>query len=380
MTNRSLCKFAWSAVTSTMIDTFRPCCRFPLDQDNQYPTTDDILSKGQSAFNNKFLTTLRQDMLEGKLRSECSKCYVEEQSNVVSMRQKGNLQFTSLAIGTDFEKLEFLEISLDNLCNLECRMCSSRFSTKLNSRDKLLDQKGLVGYKSNTVKFKTLELMNVLDLQNLKMIKLLGGEPLISPNLIAFLDRIPNPKNVEILIITNSTTIPSQSILDKLKTFKSVKFDFSIDGIYQYNDYQRVGSNFETLVSNSLYLANYFPNQHSVHSVFSSLNIFGLDQSVSWFEKHLPFTLSIDIVSNNILSPFHSPDWYKNLILEKINDSNTFKPYVKNLFDSKHCYDPKKWNEFLHFCKITDNIYNTDITKINPFLAKAIQDVNVCSE
>ncbi len=376
MTNKSLCKFAWSAVTSTMIDTFRPCCRFPLDQDNQYPTTDDILSKGQSAFNNDFLKTLRQDMLEGKPRAECSKCYIEEQSNVVSMRQKGNFQFTSSAVGTNFEKLEFLEISLDNLCNLECRMCNSRFSTKLNKRDELLNQEGLVGYKSNNVKYKTLELMDVLDLQDLKMIKLLGGEPLISPSLAIFLEKIPNPENVEILIITNATTIPPKLTLDKLKTFKSVRFDFSIDGIYQYNDYQRVGSNFETLVSNSLYLANYFPNQHSVHSVFSSLNILGLDQSVSWFEKHLPFTLSIDIVSNNILSPFHSPDWYKDLILKKINDTNTFKKYVENLFDSKHCYDSKKWNDFLTFCKITDNIYNTDITKINPFLAKAIQDVN----
>jgi sulfatase maturation enzyme AslB (radical SAM superfamily) len=363
-----------------MIDTFRPCCRFPLNQDNQYPTTDDILSKGQSAFNNDFLTTLRQDMLEGKPRVECSKCYIEEQSNVISMRQKGNFQFTSSAVGTGFEKLEFLEISLDNLCNLECRMCNSRFSTKLNKRDELLNQEGLVEFKSNTVKYKTLELMDVLDLRDLKMIKLLGGEPLISPSLVTFLEKIPNPENVEILIITNATTIPSQSTLDKLKTFKSVRFDFSIDGIYQYNDYQRVGSNFETLISNSLFLANYFPNQHSVHSVFSSLNILGLDQSVSWFEKHLPFTLSIDIVSNNILSPFHSPDWYKNLILEKINDSNTFKTYVKNLFDSKHCYDSKKWNEFLKFCRITDNIYDTDITKINPFLAKAIQDVNVCSD
>ncbi len=376
MTNKSLCKFAWSAVTSTMIDTFRPCCRFPLDQDNQYPTTDDILSKGQSAFNNDFLKTLRQDMLEGKPRAECSKCYIEEQSNVVSMRQKGNFQFTSSAVGTNFEKLEFLEISLDNLCNLECRMCNSRFSTKLNKRDELLNQEGLVGYKSNNVKYKTLELMDVLDLQDLKMIKLLGGEPLISPSLAIFLEKIPNPENVEILIITNATTIPPKLTLDKLKTFKSVRFDFSIDGIYQYNDYQRVGSNFETLVSNSLYLANYFPNQHSVHSVFSSLNILGLDQSVSWFEKHLPFTLSIDIVSNNILSPFHSPDWYKDLILKKINDTNTFKKYVENLFDSKHCYDSKKWNDFLTFCKITDNIYNTDITKINPFLAETIQDVN----
>lgn len=378
MTNKTLCKFAWAGATSTMINTFRPCCRFPLDDNNQYPTTDNILVQGESAFNNNFLTKLRQDMLAGTPRVECTKCYVEENSNLISMRQKGLNHFSAKAIDKNFERLEFLEISLDNLCNLECRMCNSQFSTKLKNRDMVLARNGLTQYQPKTVQYKTLEIMDSLDLNDLKLIKLLGGEPLISPNLILFLNKIPYPENVDLLIITNATTIPSSFILEKLKMFKSVKFDFSIDGIFQFNDYQRVGGNFEKTISNALQLSQHFPNLHSVHSVFTSINIIGLDASVNWLEKHLPFSISIDVVSNNITSPFFAPDWYKEIILERIPLSNPFHLFVKNLFTEKHRYDEEKWHQFLKFCKITDNMYATDISKINPYIAKAIQDVNVC--
>lgn len=372
MTSNTLCKFAWSAATSTMIDTFRPCCRFPFDDNSQYPTTDEIIFKGQTAFDNNFLVQLRKDMLEGKTRNECRKCYIEERSNIISMRQKGNERFTASMKDYNFEKLEFLEISMDNLCNLECRMCNSRFSTKLKNRDKLLFENGLEEYFSNQVKFKTLEIMDALDLANLKMIKMLGGEPLISPNLLLFLNKIPHPENVDLLIITNSTTIPPNDVIDKLKTFKSVRFDFSIDGIFQYNDYQRVGSNFETLISNSLFLAQHFKQEHTIHAVFSSLNIFGLNASIEWFEKHMPFSLTVDIVSNNILSPFISPESYKEEILKSLKDSNSQKKYVTNLFNTIHKHNENKWNDFIKFCKLTDNLYGTDIGEINPILKKII--------
>jgi len=377
MTNKTICKFAWSSMTSTMIDTFRPCCRFPLDDNGQYPTTDQVIHNGISAFNNEFLNAFRQDLINGKPRKECEKCYVEESSNIESMRQKGNKNLTAITNTLHFDKLEFLEISLDNLCNLECRMCNSRFSTKLYQRDKLLFDNGLHEYRPASPQYKTLQLMDALDLTNLKMIKLLGGEPLISPNLFLFLDKIPYPENVELLIITNATTIPSEKILNKLKTFKSVRFDFSIDGIFQYNDYQRVGSDFETTVSNALHLAKIFPQQHSVHCVFSSVNIIGLNSSTEWFEKYLPFTLSIDVVSNNILSPYIAPDWYRELIIEKIPDDNPYKLYVQNLFEKNHHYDSTEWKKFLDFCQLTDSLYKTDIGKINPEVAKEIQSQRV---
>ncbi len=370
--NDTLCKFAWSGATSTIINTFRPCCRFPLDENNQYPTTEQVINQGESAFNNSFLTKLRKDMLQGIPRNECKKCYVEEQSNMKSMRQKANELLLAKASDIMFENLEFLEISLDNLCNLECRMCSSRFSTKLQARDKHLQKNRIVGYSDNTVNYKTLELMDSLDLSHLRMIKLLGGEPLISPNLLKFLDKVPNPHAVNLLIITNATTIPSSKILDKLKEFKSVKFDFSIDGIYSYNDYQRVGSKFETIISNALELAKLLPEEHSIHSVYSSLNLLGLEASTKWFSENLPFRTTVDIVKNNILSPFIAPNWYVDAILNSISDKNPHRSFVQNMFDQYHNFDENQWYEFMKFVKITDEMYKTDINTVNPIIGEAL--------
>lgn len=368
----TFCKFAWSGLTSTIINTFRPCCRFPLDDNNQYPTTDQIINEGNKALNNNFLVQLRKDMLQGIPRSECQKCYVEEQSNIKSMRQKGNELFSVLATDSNFDKLEFLEISLDNLCNLECRMCSSRFSTKLQARDKNLQENGIIGYASNTTSYKTLELMDSLDLSHLRMIKLLGGEPLISPNLLKFLSKIAEPKKVNLLIITNATCIPSSKVLNKLQEFNSVRFDFSIDGIYQYNDYQRVGSKFETIIANALELSKISTEEHSIHSVYSSLNLLGLESSTTWFDNNLPFRTTIDIVKNNILSPFISPNWYVEEMLDRISDTNPHKKFVNNMFQQYHTFDKNQWQQFLKFVKLTDKMYESDINSINKILGKEI--------
>lgn len=370
--SKTLCKFAWGGMTSTMINTFRPCCRFPLDDNQQYPTTDQLINQGSQALNNTFLKKLRRDMLDGIPRSECEKCYVEEQSDQLSMRQKANALLTSQIESDNFDKLEFLEISLDNLCNLECRICSSAFSSKLRYRDAFLKQMGLENYYPSKAQYKTIELMDVLDLDNLRMIKMLGGEPLISPNLLKFLQRIPNPAKVDLLIITNGTTFPNSHILDKLLEFKSVRFDFSIDGIFDYNNYQRVGSNFTHIMNNAMNLYKIIPQQHSIHSVYSSLNIFGLDESVRWFIDNTPFRTSIDLVRDHILSPFVTPKWYVDKILLTLSETNPYKDLVFGMFAKWHNFEESKWHQLLSFCKHTDSLYNTDIRKINPILSEQL--------
>ena len=37
-----------------------------------------------------------------------------------------------------FDKVRYIEMSVDNVCNLECKMCDSKFSSKLQLRDKYL--------------------------------------------------------------------------------------------------------------------------------------------------------------------------------------------------------------------------------------------------
>lgn len=370
--NNTICKFPWSSVTSTMVNTFRPCCRFPFDENNKYPTTEQVLTQGQKAFNNPFMIQLRKDMLDGVSRAECQKCYVEERSGIVSMRQKGNAALHTNFTNLEFEHLEFLEVSLDNLCNLECKMCESTFSTRLYSRDKLLQEQNIQGFNPVKLQYKTLELMDSLDLGHLRMIKMLGGEPLISPNLLKFLEKIPTPNNVDLFIVTNATTIPDSIVLEKFKQFKSVRFMFSIDGIYKFNDYQRVGSNFETTISNASTLGNLFSQNHNIHSTYSVLNIVGVEESTNWFNKNISFEKSIDIVANNILSPYYAPNKYIEQVLDSISKTNPYKSYIENSFNQHHAYDETKWLELLKFVKITDNLYGTKILDVNPFIANEV--------
>lgn len=359
-----------------MINTFRPCCRFPLDELGQYPTTDDVIQQGSKAFNNPFMIQLRQDMTNGTPRPECQKCYLEEKSGIVSMRQKGNKAFESKQKDLNFENLEFLEISLDNLCNLECRMCESTFSTKLLSRDKILYTKGFEEYKPINLSYKTLSVMDSLDLNDLKFVKMLGGEPLISPTLPKFLDKIPHPENVDLYIVTNATHIPEKQILERFYKFKSVKFTFSLDGIFKFNDYQRVGSNFKKTFANAKKLGSLFPQTHSIHSVYSVINLLGFEESTNWFSNETDFEKSVDLVSNNVLSAYHSPEWYKEAILSSISQTNPYRDYIQNLFQQYHRYDESKWKKLLEFVKITDSYYETNIIDINPLLAKEVYNLN----
>ena len=70
------CSLPWVHACVRTDNNLRPCCRYKGDGDL---TFDDIEAKGTEAFNSPYWTKLRQDMLDGTPRSECVKCYTEEQ-------------------------------------------------------------------------------------------------------------------------------------------------------------------------------------------------------------------------------------------------------------------------------------------------------------
>ena len=61
----------------------------------------------------------------------CLECKQEETIlNRSSMRQNMNRSFTS-------DKIEFVELSVSNQCNITCRMCNSTYSSKWAEVDKI---------------------------------------------------------------------------------------------------------------------------------------------------------------------------------------------------------------------------------------------------
>ena len=138
--------------------------------------------------NNDVFNDIRQKMLNGEPVEGCVKCYQEEENKESlkpSMRLFLNQRFGSSInsnIDNKFQQIHYIEMSLDNICNLECRMCNSFFSTKLQKRDKYLQH-----YHSNqnTVHKKqepNWEKYNSSDLSKLEYVKILGCLLYTSPS------------------------------------------------------------------------------------------------------------------------------------------------------------------------------------------------------
>ena len=106
---------------------FKLCCRsLPL-----YNVKEKSLLE---VWNSEKVKSVRKKMLSGERPEECRECWSHEDQNVRSLRQREN--WMKCEIGTylnvlsevnyDYSmppKMRSIELKLNNLCNLKCRMC-----------------------------------------------------------------------------------------------------------------------------------------------------------------------------------------------------------------------------------------------------------------
>ena len=149
----------------------------------------------------------------------CEYCIREEVNNIPSLRQHWNE-----TIAPDTNKLQHLELALDFTCNMMCRICGPRQSSKWNASPVLKNMKDEVGAEDDAyVKIKgskeyTKNIKRILsnsDLSDLKEVKLVGGEPLYSKNLPWFINLLKKQehwKDIKIIIITNGSILPSKDL------------------------------------------------------------------------------------------------------------------------------------------------------------------------
>jgi len=345
-----------------------PCCLFKWEHlaeiDPNYMTHKDVESEGLSkAVNQYAFRKIRQDMIRGKRIKGCYKCYDEEYLGRRSQRIDMNLRFNKDAVQTNnkFSAVKFIEISLDNTCNLECKMCSSVHSTKLRRRDEMLGH----GAKPNE-KY-DINLLDDMDLSKVEYIKILGGEPLLSKNHLPLLNKFESMSNITLLYNTNATIIPNDQTIEKMNQAKYLNFIISCDGIYKYNDYQRWGSKFENIIENSETYNKIFNNiEWTMYlNVFTLLNLNSYTETKQWFVNK-GYQHWSEWEHGGILSAWHAPDWYEEWILK-----NNDHPDVRNYFKRRK-YDPEKWSEFLNLVEVTDKMYGTRLEDYNPELAEQL--------
>lgn len=221
------------------------------------------------------IINVRKDIQQGVPVHSCSNCYKQEQNKISGDRHRHNLQ-AAIYPGPYFseslaqspargrmsntvlneQKPSFLHVSLNNICNLACRMCSANSSTKL----------GTVLVKANLLPKSTKILQDwtntggpwddfcenlVLNNSNLICLHFMGGEPMVNEKFFEILQRCVdrNRTDFHLTFVTNGT-IWDDSYIDLFSKFKSVVIEVSIENFHPANDYIRVGSDYKKIQSN----------------------------------------------------------------------------------------------------------------------------------
>lgn len=383
--NGVICMYPWVHFAYAMQGKIRPCCRFTAINEDQYD--QNVVDNYQEAFG-----WLRKRMLYGVKTKACEVCYSQGEN---SMRTDANIRFNlaDTELDEDFLELKTIEISLDNLCNLECKMCSSLYSSKLYKRDKLLNEVDprLNGTAKKVPKSRINEILALnINWSKLTWVKILGGEPFMSPHFNKLLYKIidsGDPINITLEIITNATHKLSQETIDLLLQFKEIKLTGSIDGAGIHNDYQRMGSNYkETIAQYAEYIEVLTNIKHPhIHTTFSVLNLNYLVSDMKYWEfNHPKWGVSFALVNSAIasnLSPFHCPDYYYEWLKDKLV---TDRPFIKrkinevlNLIKLKGIgFHKERWEGFKSEVKILDDMYNKKLEDYNPELYQLLKDNN----
>ena len=215
----SKCAAFWHHTNIRNDNKVFPCCRFktPIQEFD-----GDVIN----ILNSEQYKALREH--EGPIAG-CAKCDYEESKGVKSLRQKFNEEYD-----TETVSLNFLEVGLDNICNLTCDGCWSEFSSSWAKKN----NEPIIVRSSNEIT----ELPKTIN-----KIVFLGGEPLMTTRHLKLL-KIANRREIMVTYNTNGTFLLDNETIQLLKECRSVHFILSIDGYGELNNQVRSGSNWNNIL------------------------------------------------------------------------------------------------------------------------------------
>lgn len=310
-----------------------PCCQ----ADPTLPMGNIQTSSVIDIVKSEQYNRLRSNMLNGKRSRECSRCYMQEDSGLASSRIGQNQLWNSVdstqfnADGTvdSFAPL-YLDIRLNNICNLKCRMCSGYFSSSIAQED--FELFGITPNTTESLKSRQRinSLKEIIDyVPHAERIYFAGGEPLLAAEHYEILDKLIESSNtgVNIRYNTNFTNLKYKNrlVTDWWKQFDNITIGASLDAHGDAAAYIRHGTVWSDVEQNLELLREHCPHVNfKVTSTVSFLNIESLiELQKSWHELG---RVPIENFSFNILvEPEHLtvsvlPKHHKARLDTKINE------------------------------------------------------------
>jgi MoaA/NifB/PqqE/SkfB family radical SAM enzyme len=325
---------------------------------------DDSL---ENIWNNHQMREVRKKVLCGERHEVCKPCFDLEDQGVESLRQRHikdaipesriNLYPDALSTLTDEYTMPFefptMEIKLNNLCNLKCRMCNPLDSTNWKDWDKVVPfYKKENNYLVPTVERlvnKPGQYIGSFDdtdnwwesfeklLPHFRRVEFAGGEPLMDPQHYKILDMLkPYGHQIELKYATNGTTLgisKGRTIHDYWPHFRSIAVNVSIDGIHDVYNYIRGNGDFNVVEENIREIQR-IPNVSRVVGAFTAQagNILQAAECIDYFINKLNIVFYSHRVSYpNCLSAQVLPRELKDLAIKRLEEVKLRVPDFENV-------------------------------------------------
>jgi MoaA/NifB/PqqE/SkfB family radical SAM enzyme len=308
----------------------------------------------EEIWNNDTMKRIRKQVLGGHRPAECAPCFNLEDQGVESLRQrhvKGVIPEARItlypnataAMRSDFTmpfEIPTMEIKLNNLCNLKCRMCNPTDSTSWNDWDQveefydkennyiagnirklnLIKKPYLDKFEDNPNWWNSFEKL----LPHFRRVEFAGGEPLMDPQHFRILDMLkPYGKNIELKYATNGTTLgisKGRTIHEYWPHFRSVAVNVSLDGIGDVYNYIRGNGNWNQVVQNVKEIQT-IPNVSRIVGAVAVQvsNVLTLDKMIEYFLDKLGIVFYTNMVNYpNVLSVQVLPPQLKMLAIMRL--------------------------------------------------------------
>ena len=315
-------------------------------------------------WNSETITRIRRQVLRGERPKECEPCFSLEDQGVESLRQRhiagvipeARINLYPDALGKmahDFTmpfEIPTMELKLNNLCNLKCRMCHPGDSTSWNDWSEIKEfykDEGKVIYQ--LVEDHDLEKKPLLDkfednpnwwasleknLPYFRRVEFAGGEPLMDPQHYRILDMLaPYGHQIEIKYATNLTMLgkSNRNIWEYWPKFKSVAVNVSIDGLGLSYEYIRGNASWAELVNNIKQIQTISNISRIVGAVAVQVsNIMILDKMIEYFLDDIGIVFYTNMVKYpNVLSIQVLPEPLKEIAYNRLEAIKSKIPQYK---------------------------------------------------
>jgi hypothetical protein len=288
----------------------------------------------------------------------CSLCYVKEASNNSSPR----LQNKDMNASFHNDELLYLDIDYSNACNAACSICTSKYSSSIARIERLENKTPSTPNIKQETFFNEIKSLN---LDNLRVLKLIGGEPFYIDFHKKILKLIKNPENVQVLYQSNGSIYPDVEWWELASRFKSIELFFSIDAIGErFNyirsnlDYLQVEDNILKIISDTR--VNFKPG---IHYTVNPLNAFYFDEIFNLLKKMKSYNSKTILdwdKANGQWALSNTTPILRNKIIKKYNN-NRFSQLLNEL-----PFDARSHANFVNSINLHEKRFNKNGLEIFP--------------